>query len=815
LFKKNNLWIIFLFLALTIAFFAKALFTKTTFIYGDTYLLYYPLKRFIASNLRNFSIPQWNPYVACGMPVVSDPVQQMFYPLTFLSLIFNFNLFYKLFIISHYLIAGLAAYFLMRGLRCSTYGSLFSGIAFMFCGYMVFSHSNPIYISSAAWMPLAFFFFMKIFQDGKKLFWCIACSFITGIQVLGGDIQLVYAEFVFFLIYILFSLKESKASVSGHLIKYSFRMIFVLFFTCLFSAVLILPIYFLLPFSDRGSGYAFDEATKWSFHPLRIIEFFTPYVFGSTIYDNNYWGMFLQSQKAERVWTEIVYIGILPLVFSVYAFFLKKDRDTRFFSFLGALSLILAFGSFTPLYFLFYKTFPFFSSFRYPEKYLIFTSFSLAILGGLGFEEYLKKIPLVPSSAKVDSGGFEIKIIKNISILIIILLVLLFSFTVYLKTAPLNFKIFLLSRNINVSLNDILSSLKSAGFYFFFISALSVSLIWLGLRQKISSRVLPAAIILVLIIDLWQIGLKSYPLFREDYYDFIPYGKLVIDRIENKKPEFFRTYCSDKFIKGYNYPELEELSANEKTWIFNKNILKAATGMNFGIFHGDFYGSFQLRKQKELVERLKGKRISFDLMNIKYIFAPKEFFEKTPYPAVFIHPKGEFAVFKNTSFLPKLFTVKKVRTCLTEQEILESLSSDEFNPKEEVIVSRKDFIENSRESLTSNAGGENRLEILNYEPNSISLNVALKEQGFLVFLENFFPGWEAVVNGKGRDVVRVDYAFVGVPLDSGVSRVKLSFIHPGFPLGLEVTTFAFIFYILFLILCFVRSKLPRASARGF
>ena len=130
--KRNSIFIVFLFLLLTVAFFSKALFTKTAFIYGDTYLLYYPIKYFLVSNLKNFYLPQWNPYIACGMPTVSDPVQQIFYPLTLLLLIFKFNLGYKLFVISNYFIAGLTTYILMRGLKCGNCGAMFSGILWLY-----------------------------------------------------------------------------------------------------------------------------------------------------------------------------------------------------------------------------------------------------------------------------------------------------------------------------------------------------------------------------------------------------------------------------------------------------------------------------------------------------------------------------------------------------------------------------------------------------------------------------------------------------------------------------------------------------------
>ena len=761
--KKKNLIIIFLFLILTVVFFAKALFTKTNFIYGDTYLLYYPLKLFLASNLKNFYFPQWNPYINCGVPIVSDPVAQISYPLTFLLLFFDFNLGYKLFIISHYFIAGIATFVLMKGLRCGTFSSVFSGISFMFCGYLVFNHSNPVYISSAAWMPLAFYSFIKIFSEERKFFWSITSSFFIGIQFLAGDVQLVYGELLFFLIYVLWNLKESKGIILKYLTAWSLRFILILFFTFLFSAVLILPMFFLFPLSDRSLGFTFQQVTKWSFHPLRIIEFLTPYIFGHGMNDTDYWGMFLQNEKSDRVWSEVVYIGILPVIFSAFGLFMKRDKYSKYFLFLFFSSLVSAFGSFTPFYFILYKAVPFFSSLRYPEKFLIFTSFSLAVLGGMGMEKYLSLFsgnnPLLPPFNKGGLGGFVgngerdldrgINAIKIISVFFISLFLFLIMFNLYLEFAAGGFKDFLLSKKVNVPLEEIIGSVRQASLTFFLFSFLSLALLWFGLKGKISSGPIPVVIILILLCDLWQVGLKSYFLFREDYYSFTPMGKLVIDKIEGEKWEFFRTYHSDKFIKGYNYPEFKDLSANEKTYMFNKNTLMPATGINLGIFHGDSYGSFLLKRQKELAGKLLGKWIYFDLLNIKYIFASKEFLGKTPYPVAVIHKRGEFIIFKNPSCLPRSFIVKKIRTYKSGEEAMRLLASPGFKPQEEVLVPENKFSKKLEEPL-SPGSAEDKCRITDYKPNSITLSVNLKEPGFLVLLENYFPGWEAKVYTQGN-----------------------------------------------------------------
>jgi len=64
-------------------------------------------------------------------------------------------------------------------------------------------------------------------------------------------------------------------------------------------------------------------------------------------------------------------------------------------------------------------------------------------------------------------------------------------------------------------------------------------------------------------------------------------------------------------------------------------------------------------------------------------------------------------------------------------------------------------------------------------------------ESLLVFSEPWYPGWEAVADGKTLRVVRADHALIGVVVPAGETDVDLRFHLPGFAAGAAISTVAF------------------------
>jgi hypothetical protein len=61
-------------------------------------------------------------------------------------------------------------------------------------------------------------------------------------------------------------------------------------------------------------------------------------------------------------------------------------------------------------------------------------------------------------------------------------------------------------------------------------------------------------------------------------------------------------------------------------------------------------------------------------------------------------------------------------------------------------------------------------------PDQVEVEVNASGPGWLVLLDNWYPGWRAEINGVPAAVRRADYAFRGVYVPGGVSRVKFRYV---------------------------------------
>src|SRR3982751_6608620 len=116
-------------LALLVLFFAPTLDPRVQLYYRDTGRLYYPVKLFIAEQLRAGHLPFWDPLTECGISLLGQVTPGLLHP---------------------------APCRLARGLGASTWARLSAAIAYAGCGYVVsVTGSNLPYAVGAGSVPIA------------------------------------------------------------------------------------------------------------------------------------------------------------------------------------------------------------------------------------------------------------------------------------------------------------------------------------------------------------------------------------------------------------------------------------------------------------------------------------------------------------------------------------------------------------------------------------------------------------------------------------------------------------------------------------
>lgn len=174
-----------------------------------------------------------------------------------------------------------------------------------------------------------------------------------------------------------------------------------------------------------------EFVTQWSWPPEECIDFIAPGYMGwrSGEPEGPYWGRMGRSAGWEQTRQgfmnfklENMYLGIIPVLLALFAvlmtimgkesqftvdapspasgvrcpastspwpFAAERRAEVIFWSCVAAITLLLAFGKFFPLYALFYKL-PFVNSIRNPNKFLQIFQLALGILAAYGLDGILR-----------------------------------------------------------------------------------------------------------------------------------------------------------------------------------------------------------------------------------------------------------------------------------------------------------------------------------------------------------------------------------------------------------------------------------------
>ncbi|WP_041463972.1 hypothetical protein [Pelodictyon luteolum] len=325
--------------------------------------------------------PLWQPWVFSGMPTVGA--------FSYLSGLYFPNVLFSLFSLGgmqlqllHLVFAGLGTFLFLRRAGLEPPASFFGGAAFMLNPYLsaMLVHGHGSQLMTAAYMPWMLWALMRVVQH-SKLEDAGVLALIAGFQLQRAHVQVAWYSWLLFAILALFLFVTLKAPLRE---KFRPLGLIVLGLSCgvAMSAAIYLPASAYAPFSVRGmagggGGSAMEYATLWSMHPIELLTFIVPGMFGFG--GITYWGFMPFTDFPN-------YAGIIVLLFAfIGAYAGRREPFVRFFIIAALLSMFLSFGSFfSPVFDLFYYAAPLFSRFRVPSMALLMLYLSIAGLAAAG-----------------------------------------------------------------------------------------------------------------------------------------------------------------------------------------------------------------------------------------------------------------------------------------------------------------------------------------------------------------------------------------------------------------------------------------------
>lgn len=713
----------------------------------DNLRIFYPLRKLTIDEVKNFQWPLWNPYSFSGNTQLATYQSAVFHPLSFLFFMMPQIDAWSAITALQPILSGFFMYLFLRQLKLGKKSSFFGSIVFAFSGWMiVFWEESFMAVYSALFLPLALYAIERLIKKISP-FDYILLTLALSFSILSGWFQTTFYLFIFaasWVIYRIFTLKLSRPKIL--LIFSSFVLSFVI------PAIHLLPSLEAYLYSARGNTDAHFLFDIYLLPLKNLITFFAPDFFGNPGTYNYFGGGFFY----ERV----IFVGIAPLLLGVYEFFYQNKKKTveNFFKISWIVTLSLGFALPTSWFILYDLNLPFLST-SIPTRIFFLATFSLATLAAFGLEHF--------SSQKVK--------IKN-TILIIASLAWIFA------EASRNF---IEEHNILYpTLGYAKVSLRNIILPSFMLASTSILLTsGIFLSKKLKEGI---AILFIIL------SLSSSFYFANKYLSFSERKYL---------------YPDIPVIK-----ELKKLGGYSRFWSINKGYIDRNFSAYYGLYSPEGYDSFYIKRYGELLfsAQNKGKysaqiprtdatlsytdyldqlllspyrRKLMSLLSVKHIAVRNDLdrsdsVETAEFKRVWKDDK--YSIYEYRDSLPRVMLLTNFKIAKTQQEILDVMFSSDTDLSKTAILE-----ENPPNFKPGSLRGSAR--IISYSPNEVKIETQSDKDAILFISDNYYPGWNAYIEGVSSKVYRTDYAFRSVVVPKGKHAVVFKYEPKVFYQGLYLT----------------------------
>lgn len=743
----SNEWISFGVLFLFWIVFFRQLLTGNSFIADDFIEQYYPGKTLSAVSLSNGFIPFWNPYSFSGMPFFADLQIAVFYPFNYvLSFFVNGEhlspVVLQISVILHYLICSIFCFYIGKHFKLTNTASVIFALMFTYSSYMIIHMIHMPLIEAVVWLPIVFLLWLK-FIDSRKYIFIFLATILMSFCLLAGYPQVAFLNYVFVSVYILIlfitKLKNKEYSVVKSLI---FGYLIFIIFSFGITAFQLLPANEFVSLSNR-SKITYEFALEGSVEPRFFLSYFVPKLFGVWKFNDSSTDISWWATKETFMFSIAnIYISIFAVVlmFPTLMYQIKKKINNQLTWFLigvSVFSLLFALGGFFFFHKIIYSVIPFFDRFRNPGHILYLFTFSASLLTAFGLNILLQ-------SKKVFSEVFNKKYY----------LILLGLFTLIL--------ILVYSGFFNVSISQagdkVNTWIRNQYFSFFLFLVLSSSAIYFYIQDRIKVKLF---VILILLITASDIYINWF-----DQNNGSVNPEILYNQRKQKEEEFRNELKSEIFrVNMREYPY---------TPYFQRN-----GGMISRIPFIEGYGALILDKYIPINKSEPGSSQTHDIMNVKYKLEQASLKSGNP---------NTYKFYVNQTYLPKarMFYDAKYFEERDSVSLKNYMSGRDFDHHKTIIIEtdKRDFnLPIIKDSITP----KSEVKILNYDLNSITIEVETSENGFLFLSEVYYPAWKAYIDGKNTELFRADYCERAVYVEKGKHTILFNYESETFKTGLSIS----------------------------
>ncbi len=754
--KRKEFWILALFALVIIAFFWDLATLKHAFLSGDHREQQYPWAKFYQEQIRHFRLPWWTGDIHCGFPILAEGQIGAFYPLNYLFfLVLPVKIAYNYIILFQYWLGASFFYWFLRRLKVSVFSSFLAGLIFLFgSGQGGYFYYNYISQKVVIWLPLTLILIDRLREQKKwqDAFWLGA---VFAVQIFGGYLQVAIYSIFYSCVYFLYRFSQDRT-----------RKFFLFFCAAgilgiFFSLIQLLPTFELSLLSSRADAPK-GLAYVGSMNPAGFLTLFYPA-----------WDGFLGSE---------FYLGLAGLFFAFIGFWGQKSKDHKFFVGAGVLFLLLALGSFSPLYRLIVEGTGF-NGFRTPIKFLFFVTFSFTVLAAFGADKLFMKL-LGEQKIRTASAVFSV------------LTLLALAFPFFTSRALTTNKAQWLPKFEDMTVKTFFSKAghphseedyrqKARGYYeavlqtldfnqrdarnqFALLSILLAFCLVLCVRPR-PGRVFAVLITAFLIADLYLYGFTSIKAGEEPFDTIDVPGKSSIIDYLKKDGDLFRV------MEVYEKPEENRLFPIFPSWnmldhiqdtgAYSPLVMKAYKNFMTGIgYINDSLSVLFVDPAK-----LKERRTDLDFLNVKYLLS------REPLNLPDLEPvltEGDVTLYQNKTVLPRFYFLP---------------AKDSFEKPDRANI--------------------RPVSVDQYWDTQIKVHFEAPEDGNLVSSELYYQSWTAQTNGHEGKLYRIRNLFRAVQVLKGSNEIVIEYETGIFKTAGVTALFVFIFGLAEMLLASRRARL--------
>lgn len=363
------------------AAYVRPLFLNETFAVRDHLIHTLPSRSYLAENLSRGHFPEWWDGLRLGERFAADPNNGVTYPLAWLVALVGPLWGADLILILHLWLAGVGTLLLSRRLGASALGSLLAGSALMLSGTFTSMVVNGSILMPLGWMPLLAWAALGLSQAEERHAY-LRRGLIFALVLSGSVAAGNPAGFNSVVLAVALVALTARRRWTSLLVLGAAGALGVLM-----GAASLTVAVASLGDSVRGAGFSLADGGAWSLHPLRLLELVWPNVLGQGFRPERSLASLWASGggSLEATWSASLYLGTPVLLCAGLAAF-RGDRPARRLAILSLFFVLLALGTFTPIYGLYRKLVWPEHLLRYPEKHMAAALLLWAALAGVGFD---------------------------------------------------------------------------------------------------------------------------------------------------------------------------------------------------------------------------------------------------------------------------------------------------------------------------------------------------------------------------------------------------------------------------------------------